>query len=268
MLANVYAISRTMANMYLCDDGLPITSSALFQGYSTMTSEYQNRDNRMRYNLMISGQPYWSNAKYHINWDWSATDLANSDFTSFNPTNTTSGYNNQKWCSERQVPDDQESYDYPVIRYAEVLLNYAEAKFELNGQISDNDLNISLNLVRLRVNPTMPPLSNELVTAGGLDMRTEIRRERTVELYTEGFRIDDLKRWKTAETAMPQNLLGIQWKGTQFQTTWPALSSQPMDANGCLILESGRQWAQKNYQLPFPTQQLELNPRLVQNPGW
>ncbi len=268
MLANVFPLSRTMANMYLCSDGLPTTTSPLFQGYSTMTSEYENRDNRMRYNMMISGQPYWSNAKYHIEWNWSATDLANADFTSFNPTNTTSGYNNQKWCSERDVPDYQESYDYPVIRYAEVLLNYAEAVFELNGQITDAQLNISLNLVRQRVNPTMPALSNELLAADNLDMRTEIRRERTVELYTEGFRTDDLKRWKTAETQLPMDLLGIQWQGTQFQTTWPALSSQPLDPNGCLILESGRTWAQKNYLLPFPTQQLELNPRLVQNTGW
>ena len=50
----------------------------------------------------------------------------------------------------------------------------------------------------------MPKLSNNLVTANGLNMREEIRRERTVELFNEGFRIDDLKRWKTAETEMPK----------------------------------------------------------------
>lgn len=43
-------------------------------------------------------------------------------------------------------------------------------------------------------------------------MREEIRRERTVELFNEGFRIDDLKRWKIAETEMPENMLGVKWQ--------------------------------------------------------
>ena len=99
---------------------------------------------------------------------------------------------------EREGADYYESMDFPIIRYAEVLLNFAEAIYELNDKISDSDLDKSLNLVRLRVNPTMPKLSNSFVTSNGLSMREEIRRERTVELYLEGFRIDDLKRWKTA----------------------------------------------------------------------
>ena len=44
----------------------------------------------------------------------------------------------------------------------------------------------------------MPGLTNKLVNDNGLSMREEIRRERTVELFHEGFRLDDLKRWKTA----------------------------------------------------------------------
>ena len=48
-------------------------------------------------------------------------------------------------------------------------------------------------------------------------MRTEIRRERTIEFFDENFRIDDLKRWKTAEDEMPMNLTGVKWKGTDFE---------------------------------------------------
>ena len=108
----------------------------------------------------------------------------------------------------------RQGYDFPIIRYAEVLLNYAEAVYERDDKISNTDLNISLNLVRLRVNPAMTPLTNELITQNaGMDMRTEIRRERTIELFNEGFRLDDLKRWKTAETEMPMDIVGIQWKG-------------------------------------------------------
>ena len=54
----------------------------------------------------------------------------------------------------------------------------------------------------------MPDLTNDFVTANNLDMRTEIRRERTIEFFDENFRIDDLKRWKTAEDEMPMNLTG------------------------------------------------------------
>ena len=95
---------------------------------------------------------------------------------------TGTGYFPHKWCSERDgVPTGMEAYDFPVIRYAEVLLNYAEAVFERDGQISDEDLAISLNLTRKRINPEMPDLTNDFVTANNLDMRTEIRRERTIE---------------------------------------------------------------------------------------
>jgi hypothetical protein len=157
--------------------------------------------------------------------------------------------------------------DFPVIRYAEVLMNYAEATFELNGQISDTDLDKSVNLVRQRVNPNMTKLSNALVTANSLDMRTEIRRERTVEFVFEGFRIDDLKRWKTAETEMPQDLLGVKVTGTWFESKWTS-QSRPLNADGCIVMYSGRQWAEKNYLYPLPSDQLQLNPNLGQNPGW
>jgi len=265
--ANAFSPTRKFANLYLCADGLPITQSPLFQGYVKMNSEFINRDNRMKYTFMPAGGNYWSNAKYRIDWNGDAADLAHAAYLNFQPT-FNNGYQNQKWASERNVPDDQEGYDYPVIRYAEILLNYAEATFELNGSINDADLDKSLNPVRLRANPTMPKLSNAFVAANGLDMRTEIRRERTIELYLEGFRIDDLKRWKTAETEMPMNLTGIQWAGTQFQTTWPGAGSLPKDATGSIIMESGRTWAQKDYLLPFPVQQLQLNPKLAQNSGW
>jgi len=145
-------------------------------------------------------------------------------------------------------------------------LNYAEAVFERNGSITDADLNKSLNFVRNRVNKTMPKLSNSFITDNGLDMRTEIRRERNIELYFEGFHVDDLKRWKTAETEMPMDLQGITFTGTQWETKWSGIKSRVV--NGVFRLETGRTWADKNYLLPIPTQQIQLNPNLAQNQGW
>ena len=131
-----------------------------------------------------------------------------------------------------------------------------EAVFERDETISDEDLNISLNLVRNRINTQMPKLTNSFAQTYGLDMRTEIRRERTVELFNEGFRIDDLKRWKTAETEMPQNILGIKWTGTEYQTRWPN-ASYSKNSDGFLIIESGRKWEDKHYLYPLPTDQLQ-----------
>ena len=257
-------ITRNFAQLYLCSDGLPITKSSRFQGYANKNSEFQNRDNRMRNNLLMPGTRYWKCFSFpRVNWE--EGNYENSQ--EYNGQNG-SGYNNQKWGAERACDSGSEGYDWPVIRYAEVLLNYAEAIFERDGSISDADLDYSLNLVRLRVNPEMPKLSNGLVNSNGLSMREEIRRERTVELYQEGFRIDDLKRWATAVEVMSQPLLGVKYTGTEFQSSGWNGSNLPKNGEGCLILEQDRTWTEKNYLLPIPSKQLELNPQLKQNIGW
>ena len=238
----------------------------MFKVDGIIAHEYQNRDNRMLYTLCVPGGYYWSNENSRVNWTSDAADKASASIKGYSPANG-SGYANQKWAVERKVQTNSEGYDYPVIRYAEVLLNYAEAVYERDDAISDDDLNISLNLVRNRINKSMPKLSNNLVTANGLNMREEIRRERTVELFNEGFRIDDLKRWKTAETEMPKDFLGIKWTGTEYATKWPNVS-YAKNSDGYIILETGRKWESKHYLYPLPTDQLQLNPNLKQNPGW
>ena len=267
-LANAQQIAQKFAALYLCQDGLPIEKSSLylFKVDGIIAHEYQNRDNRMLYTLCVPGGYYWSNENSRVNWTSDAADKASASIKGYSPANG-SGYANQKWAAERKVQTNSEGYDYPVIRYAEVLLNYAEAVYERDDAISDDDLNISLNLVRNRINKSMPKLSNNLVTANGLNMREEIRRERTVELFNEGFRIDDLKRWKTAETEMPKDFLGIKWTGTEYATKWPNVF-YAKNSDGYIILETGRKWESKHYLYPLPTDQLQLNPNLKQNPGW
>ena len=267
-LANVQYINRKFVNMYLTKNGLPIEKDQGengFQGYDTMTSEFENRDNRMKNCLLANGTTYWDNEEGTCRTSWNDQDNAHSRTCD---AKTGSGYQNQKWATERRVTDNYEGYDYPIIRYAEVLLNYAEAVYERNGQISDEDLDLSLNQTRLRVNPDMPKLTNDFVSRHELDMLEEIRRERTVELYNEGFRIDDLKRWATAEVEMPKDILGIKWSGTEFEDEWGEAASISKDADGCLIMETGRSWATKNYLLPIPADQIQLNPNLGQNEGW
>jgi hypothetical protein len=267
-VGNAFLINRKFVNMYLCSDGLPIEKSNKFQGYNMMTSEFANRDNRMKNCFLQNGEKYWVNDPGNCRIDWKGMDGEDANNALTCRASGGSGYQNRKWGTEREVVDYYEGYDFPIIRYAEVLLNYAEAMYEKDDAISNTDLDLSLNLVRKRVNSEMPGLSNELVSGNGLNMRTEIRRERTVELYFEGFRIDDLKRWKTAEVEMPQDILGIKWTGTQFETSWGTESSRAKNAEGCLIMESGRTWSEKNYLLPLPADQRQLNPKIGQNPDW
>jgi len=164
------------------------------------------------------------------------------------------------------------SYDKHIIRYAEILLIYAEATFEKNNSISDIDLDKSINLIRGRVN--MPALTNSFVNANGLDMQNEIRRERTVELALEGFRYDDIRRWKTAEIVMKQDIKGIKIKNSDWQNKKPYNDpsyQNRTDQDGFLIVESGSNRffdPVKDYLKPLPTKEILLNPALKQNPGW
>jgi len=259
----VYPTSK-LANLYLCQDGLPISKSTEFKGYTTATSEFQSRDNRMLTTLAQNGTKVWNNTAKNCRTAWDASDETRALTVD---VRANSGYQTHKWAVERHVADKMEAMDFPVIRFAEVLLNYAEAYYELSGSIPDDSLNISLNLVRNRVNPSMPKLSNKLVTDNGLSLREEIRRERTVELLFEGFRIDDLKRWATASTEMPMDQTGVLYTGTWFESNWPA-QSRSLTSDGHILLYGGRTWSDKLYLYPLPSDQLQLNPGLKQNPGW
>lgn len=263
--------------MYLCSDGLANNQSPLFQGYNTTTSEFQNRDPRMTMTMIVPGTKT-------VRVFYATTPVENWPFSPQRDANT--GYITYKYLSEdvysNGLIDDgnSHSFDNHIIRYAEVLLIYAEATFERNGTISDADLNKSINVIRQRVN--MPALTNAFVTANGLDMKQEIRRERTIELALEGFRYDDLRRWKTAEIEMKEDIKGIKIVGS----TWTdpiivdgvnrnpyadAFWQSRTDANGFIVTESGtgRNFdPDKHYLRPLPTREIAINNKLQQNPGW
>ncbi len=115
-----------------------------------------------------------------------------------------SGYHQIKGFINVPESDHYNSIDLPVIRYAEVLLTYAEAKAEL-GTLTQADLDKSINLIRARAGmPSMPisPATDPFMEAkypGIASIIQEIRRERRIELAFEGFRFDDLMRWKAGK---------------------------------------------------------------------
>lgn len=108
-------------------------------------SEYPNRDDRTIYTLCLSAI-FGAMKTLRVNWTGDAADRASASIKGLIPTSG-SGYNNQKWATERAVNTNYEGYDYPIIRYAEVLRTMPRRVFERDETISDEDLNISLNLV-------------------------------------------------------------------------------------------------------------------------
>jgi hypothetical protein len=260
---NAMVPTKNVADMYLATDGKPITKSALFQGYSTLTSEFQNRDPRMAMTFIVPGTT--------IFFEGGLMQPTFPGFTGSNATHT--GYMIRKFLDETiDATTFQGAYDFKEFRYAEVLLILAEALYEQNGHISDQDLNRTINVIRQRVN--MPALTNAFVTANGLNMLDELRRERTVELAFEGYRRDDLRRWKTAETIMPQALKGVKFVGTAYQQRYPDLkigTDIQVDENGFIVAEpsGSRRFLPKHYLDPIPLQQIQLSKgTLTQNPGW
>ncbi|BDD07588.1 membrane protein [Fulvitalea axinellae] len=270
--------TRKLADMFLCADGLPIDKSPMFKGKKTLTSEFENRDLRMSCDFQIPHKQYWNNWP---SWsrDWAIPDEELGDPNtsrgwlfwheiSWN-TRTSTGYGGYKHYVE-----GKNNYpfggDYGTLRLAEVYLIYAEATFELNGNISDADLDMSINKLRERAD--MPRLTNGFVNANGLDMQEEIRRERAVELCFEGFRYDDLRRWYTAHVELSKPILGVKFTGTEYETyEFSKGYKGALDPDGFVLVETdaSRQFNKdKNYLFPLPLKQLQLNSNLEQNPGW
>ena len=251
--------TKKFADMFLDKNGLPITNiNSCFHGYGSIESEYEDRDPRMTCVLQVPGRQYIyasTNGKY---------ETCPVSFSGTSSTKT--GYRVWKYISD--VPYIFHGLAYfnaHLIRYAEVLLIYAEATYELSGSISDEDLDMTINKIRARVG--MPRLTNSFVTSNGLDMREEIRRERTIELCFESSRYDDLRRWKTAEVEMPMPLKGVKFSNyaDANETLDPIL-----DENGFVIAEQDRRFRPtRDYLAPIPTKQINMtNGAIKQNPGW
>jgi hypothetical protein len=258
--------TKKMADMYLCKStGLPIDRAGSgFYGYAKMTDEFKDRDPRMSQTFLIPGVTYLSAQDGEL--------VAAPQFTTRPETRT--GYKLWKFMGEIPSNTNSSDYDYHVIRYPEVLLILAEATFEKYGSISDETLNKTINVIRARKGVDMPPLTNEFVQINGLSMPAEIRRERTVELAFEGFRRDDLRRWKTAETELKQAIKGVKYKDSEYEYEKVLNQGNPglVDADGFLIVEPEEKRAfaaPRNYYISLPLDEIRLNPNLLpNNPGW
>jgi hypothetical protein len=141
--------------------------------------------------------------------------------------------------SEKDLKGGQSETNFIVLRYADILMMYAEAQNEAVGP--DATVYAALNQIRDRVEMPhfAPGLSKEA-------MRREIRHERRVEFAGEGLYYSDIRRWKTAETE---------------------LNAEIYDYAGNL-LEKRTFNPKRDYWWPIPQTEKDLNPNLTQNPGY
>lgn len=292
-----HSLTRALAYHYLMADGTPFQSQ---KGWQTMqyNQEFKNRDPRMA--QTIAAPDYVA----------VGTDASTKYYPSCKDYDR-SGYRPIKYFSDDTHDGAGTSTtDYAIFRYGEVLLNYAEAKAEL-GEADQTVIDQTVNVIRARVgmpaldvtkaNGTPDAFLSSYYTDKHLDgadkgLILEIRRERTVELVNEGFRLWDMLRWHEGQQLCPaSNTLGPGFIGCWF----PGLGEYDMNNDGTpdlciytgtkpstdcentLDVSEGKEntlsegtsgyliqfkdqtykWEEKDYLYPIPVKQIQIYPK-------
>ena len=290
-----FSFIRPFIHTYLNIDGTPFTSLASYQT-KTFQEETKNRDRRLNQTIRTPGYRRLQSG---------AQVAAPPAFTY-----TYTGYQPIKWSTDDASMDGGSLNTNAVhlFRYAEVLLNYAEAKAELN-QLTAADWALTVGALRARAGitggltalPTVadPYLSTVYFPGVSNPVILEVRRDRGIELAMEGLRFYDIVRWARGP------LMEMEWRGIyvpQANTNIDLDENGTPDVNFMAVnvptaqrvagvtyisvagtdfkLASGtsgeivwrndipRKWEQKNYLYPIPEGDLLTNPQLKQNPGW
>jgi hypothetical protein len=263
--------SQSLVDSYECTDGLTIDKSPLYDP----AKPFVNRDPRLSFTVALPGSTYF-NYQFETHkdslkcWNYNinpATRIDNQD--AINAYASFTGYCWRKYVDLTDKVDVSNSeLNIILIRYAEILLTYAEAKIEA-GQI-DASVYTAINLVRQRPSVNMPAIPSGLSQA---ELRSIVHKERLYELAMEGVRLFDIRRWKIAEQIMTGPFYGRIAKGL--------LASAPViDMNGIAkydnvpnkadmrVIETRRFNVNRDYLWPIPNIEIVTNPKLTQNPGY
>ena len=273
---------------YLCTDGLPIDESPLFDPQKP----FQNRDPRCTATIVEFGTP-WLGFRYQPHPDSlivknyktgqmvsNVDNRSNAQFASFN------GMLFKKGIDEDWTDDYKAENTNFIMRYADVLLMYAEAKTELD-EIDQEMLDASVNKVRARaynVAVTDKTQYPAVVAADKATVRKAVRIERRMEFALEGRRYEDIIRWKIAQKVLSKDIYGmldpndlrekVVNKGLWFFPQIPAIDEdgdadfETMYNAGLVKLCAVRNFPANQYLWPIPTKEILINPNLEQNPGY
>jgi starch-binding outer membrane protein, SusD/RagB family len=305
-------MNKATVEMFLCSDGKTISRSPLYDGDKTLYDEMRNRDYRLLLNV---APPYRVNANgtptanpadaEYVKLMETVSNAGHKRLPLANWSGTTlmaipniepgapqvflacrSGYYMYKHFNTWDKNSNLQSLntaDKPIFKIEEVMLNYAEAKFEV-GQFDQAVADKTINKLRARVkvaNMQVSEIDNNFDPNRDQTVNPvlwEIRRERIVELIGEGFGFYDIRRWKKAPWFLNRQQHGMWVKKSAVSgqvrildpvTKLPATNL----TEGYIYLfndpvQDGKGWQDRFYLYPIPSDDLALNPKLVQNPGW
>lgn len=240
-----YVPTKVLADLYETSTGKRITVSQ--SGYNP-TQPYVNRDNRLKYSLYLEGDILPSGAVFKPQPTSGTSDAIGSTYIA-----STTGFNIKKYINTEDYANPANSgINIILLRYAEVLLTYAEAKIELNQL--DAEVLTAINTVRNGRGDVKQP---SITSTSQAELREIVRRERAVELAFEGQRLFDIRRWKIADKVVPGPVYGITYVSANglLTTVQVVAVNKVFDVN-------------RHYLWPIPQKEIDLNNSLVQNPGW
>ncbi|WP_335964798.1 RagB/SusD family nutrient uptake outer membrane protein [Galbibacter sp. PAP.153] len=241
---NQFVPRKRAVDAYQMANGKDITDpTSGFDPYNP----YINRDPRLGYTIYTLGDTLLNGTIYNPEPNSGTGDAIGSSENS-----TFSGFNVKKYLNPEDMAQPTNcGINIILLRYAEVLLTYAEAKIEAND--IDQSVLDAINEVRQRPDVNMPPIT---VMGGQEELREIVRKERTVELAFEGLRYFDIRRWRIAE-----DLTGII-KGMTYENNSGELVTIALTGFDIAFDK------ERDYLWPIPNDERVLNPNLTQNPGW
>lgn len=247
-------------------NGAPITSEA---SVYDPTNPFANRDPRLEVNVLHDGE-----TMYGVTIKVAPLSSSGNTGIGQHGDATATGYYQQKWLDPSIDPQStgwDMGKDWVVIRYAEVLLTYAEAKNELSPL--DPSAFDAVNQVRRRVG--MPDLQNTDPTKPTYcgtqdDLRKRIWNEWRVEFALEGGKRQwDIRRWGIAK-----DVLNAPFEGLRYTLVDDPNAPKGDNGKKCILYVgeplklAGSHYEDHNYLLPIPQTEIDLNPKLEQNPGY
>ncbi len=273
---------------YLCTDGLPIDESPLFNP----RLPFKNRDPRCTASI-VEFQTPWLGFMYQPHPDsLKVTNFKTGLKVTNNDTRANAAFASFNGLMMKKAIDEDWSDDYKaeneifLMRYADVLLMYAEAKIELN-EIDQAMLDATINRVRARAYKVAITDKTKYPAVAVTDqtkLRKALRIERRMEFAFENRRYEDIIRWKLAEKVLNRNIYGmLDVADLRLKVIKPGLWFFPqtpeIDDDGAAIFEpiynaglikrlAIRNYPAKQYVWPIPSKEILINSNLKQNNGY
>ncbi|MCI7071410.1 MAG: RagB/SusD family nutrient uptake outer membrane protein [Bacteroides pyogenes] len=286
-----FMASKTLVDAYLCIDGKPAkTGLEYYKNDNVVTSDlytypekhyadfFKNRDPRMKMTLYTPGDK-WPGGDDgdpdidKINLIFNLPRFASLSGNNRNGANSYTGFYFKKYSVMSMTGVNKAHNNLNVIRFPEILLTYAEALYKLNGTLTQSEIDNTVNKLRDRVG--MHRMNLDELKRWNMDLWTELKRERRIEMTFDGMRYADIIRWKEGELRFGRAITGpseIVCLNDLGKNPYPDTG---LDEFGDVIhekstAEGGVRYfdPKKHYLWPVPYEERVKNPLLGQNPGW